>query len=69
MPRCVSCLPLALDQGIQLADCSQLQAASILEMRAWHELGVLPLQEVKTDPLDQYCEDTPEADECRVYED
>ena len=21
------------------------------------------------DPLEEYCEDTPEADECRVYED
>lgn len=22
----------------------------------------------KQDPLDQYCEDTPEADECRTYD-
>ncbi|CAK0784351.1 hypothetical protein CVIRNUC_007555 [Coccomyxa viridis] len=27
------------------------------------------LSEVTTDPLVQYCEETPEADECRVYED
>ncbi len=26
-------------------------------------------QEVTTDPLEQYCNDVPEADECRVYED
>lgn len=31
--------------------------------------GVTLLQEVTTDPLEQYCADTPEADECRVYED
>ena len=23
----------------------------------------------QSDPLDQYCDDNPEADECRVYED
>ncbi|CAK0779751.1 hypothetical protein CVIRNUC_004842 [Coccomyxa viridis] len=26
-------------------------------------------QEPKKDPLEEYCEDNPETDECRVYED
>ena len=29
---------------------------------------VVHVQEVTTDPLDAYCNDVPEADECRVYE-
>lgn len=31
-------------------------------------INVLHVQEVTTDPLDAYCKDVPEADECRVYE-
>ncbi len=31
--------------------------------------GCIMVQEVTTDPLVEYCEESPEADECRVYED
>jgi len=27
------------------------------------------ISKVKADPLEEFCEDNPDADECRVYED
>ena len=67
--RYIGWLRMALTPGVldwQLALCHKLHPMiSGKPGISW----VSSLQEVTTDPLVQYCEDTPEADECRVYED
>eukprot|EP00275_Glaucocystis_incrassata_P000271 EC118516.1.p2 GENE.EC118516.1~~EC118516.1.p2 ORF type:complete len:139 (+),score=34.04 EC118516.1:54-470(+) len=40
-------------------------AVGELEAEASHQKAAAP----KKDPLDKFCEDNPEADECRIYDD
>lgn len=41
----------------------------MLYIMSWVSDEFVYMQEVTSDPLDAYCQETPEADECRVYED
>ena len=49
--------------------CLLAKAFLMLYIKSWVSDDFVYMQEVTSDPLDAYCQETPEADECRVYED
>ena len=60
---------MAMAQGLFVWDIPLYYYLLLIMSRRLGISWLFSLQEVTTDPLVQYCEETPEADECRVYED
>jgi len=60
---------IQLRQWLQSWACLLAKAFLMLYIMSWVSDEFVYMQEVTSDPLDAYCQETPEADECRVYED
>ncbi|WIA14286.1 hypothetical protein OEZ85_002820 [Tetradesmus obliquus] len=69
-----------VEQAIKDADttCKESDAAHCaaawdnveeLSAAAAHKKVAVQNDPISTDPLEQFCDDNPDADECRVYED